>query len=231
MEITLEKIELVKDRTGVSYREAKDALEKTEGNVVDAIIMIEDNIDDISAGGDGVVNGVIDNIKACIRKGNASRLVIKKDGEIIMNLPVNVGLIGTVLFPWAAIAATIAAFGTKCSIELFDDKGETIDVSAKAQGAYETVKNKGGVIFDEAKDKSADLFEYAKDKGGDAISVAKDKGIDVLNAAKEKGMEAYDTAKDIAKSAVNKDGDAQTTDFGDFDLSDLDLSELERDDE
>ena len=29
MEITLEKIELVKDRTGVTYKEAKEALEKT----------------------------------------------------------------------------------------------------------------------------------------------------------------------------------------------------------
>ena len=34
MEITLEKIELVKDRTGVSYKEAKEALEFAGGNVV-----------------------------------------------------------------------------------------------------------------------------------------------------------------------------------------------------
>ena len=33
MEITLEKIELVKDRTGVSYKEAKEALEAAEGSV------------------------------------------------------------------------------------------------------------------------------------------------------------------------------------------------------
>ena len=46
MEITLEKIELVKDRTGVGYKEAKDALEKTDGSVVDAIILIEETIDD-----------------------------------------------------------------------------------------------------------------------------------------------------------------------------------------
>ena len=45
MEITLEKIELVKDRTGVTYREAKEALEQSEGNVVDAIIAIEETID------------------------------------------------------------------------------------------------------------------------------------------------------------------------------------------
>ena len=41
MEITLEKIELVKDRTGVSYREAKSALEEANGSVDDAIIVIE----------------------------------------------------------------------------------------------------------------------------------------------------------------------------------------------
>ena len=34
MEITLEKIELVKDRTGVTYAEAKQALEETDGSVV-----------------------------------------------------------------------------------------------------------------------------------------------------------------------------------------------------
>ena len=44
MEITLEKIELVKDRTGVTYAEAKAALEEAEGSVVDAIISIEETI-------------------------------------------------------------------------------------------------------------------------------------------------------------------------------------------
>ena len=45
MEITLEKIELVKDRTGVTYREAKEALEAAGGSVVDAIIDIEESAD------------------------------------------------------------------------------------------------------------------------------------------------------------------------------------------
>ncbi len=45
MEITLEKIELVKDRTGVNYREAKEALEEANGSVVDAIINIEESMD------------------------------------------------------------------------------------------------------------------------------------------------------------------------------------------
>ena len=44
MEITLEKIELVKDRTGATYNEAKEALEASNGSVVDAIIAIEEDI-------------------------------------------------------------------------------------------------------------------------------------------------------------------------------------------
>ena len=39
MEITLEKIELVKDRTGVTYAEAKAALEEADGSVVNAGIV------------------------------------------------------------------------------------------------------------------------------------------------------------------------------------------------
>ena len=232
MEITLEKIELVKDRTGVSYREAKDALEKTDGNVVDAIILIEDNIDEGPAANDSKVAGVIDWIKAAVKKGNVSKIVIRKDEEVIMNLPLSIGVLGTVLFPWAAIAATVAAFGTKCKIELFDDKGEVVDVSEKASEAFDLAKSKGGVLVDEVKDKGGDLFEYAKDKGGDAFEYAKDKGGDVFEYAKDKGKDVLSVAKDTAKNVMAKDGEGEImTDFGDLDLSDLDLSELERDDE
>lgn len=65
MEITLEKIELVKDRTGVSYREAKSALEEANGSVVDAIIFIEENI--------GTEDSDADNLY-----GNELSLVLKR---------------------------------------------------------------------------------------------------------------------------------------------------------
>ena len=41
MEVTLEKIDMIKERTKVSYKEAKEALEKCNGNIVDALIYIE----------------------------------------------------------------------------------------------------------------------------------------------------------------------------------------------
>ncbi|MCR4804833.1 MAG: DUF4342 domain-containing protein, partial [Clostridia bacterium] len=146
MEITLEKIELVKDRTGVGYKEAKEALEKTEGSVVDAIILIEDTIDESSKEGEKKNIAIMDAIKDAVHKGNVSKIVIKKGEEIIMNLPVNIGIIGTVLFPWAAIGGCIAALGTKCSIELVKEDGSVVNVSEKATSAFETVKDKSSVL-------------------------------------------------------------------------------------
>src|SRR5665647_176252 len=98
MEITLEKIELVKDRTGVTYKEAKEALEAADGSVVDAIIRIEENIDFMPSGKIGnSTSAVIDKIKEAIKKGNVAKIVVKKDGDIVLNLPVNIGILGTVL--------------------------------------------------------------------------------------------------------------------------------------
>ena len=41
MSITLEKIDHIRERANVSYTEAKEALEKTDGNMIDAIILLE----------------------------------------------------------------------------------------------------------------------------------------------------------------------------------------------
>ena len=41
MEISLEQVDKVIERTGVTYKEAKEALEVTEGDVLEAIIYIE----------------------------------------------------------------------------------------------------------------------------------------------------------------------------------------------
>ena len=42
MDITLEKVDQVRERTGVSYAEAKNALEISNGDVLNAIILLEE---------------------------------------------------------------------------------------------------------------------------------------------------------------------------------------------
>jgi len=165
MEITLEKIELVKDRTGVSYKEAKEALEANEGSVVDAIIQIEESIGEKSrckmAEGS---HRVVEKIKELVKKGNVSKIVIKKDEEVLLNLPLNVGIVGTVIAPWAAVLGVIAAFGTRCVIELVKDDGSIVDISEMASDTIDEVVEKGTVIADEVKNKGADVISSVKNK-------------------------------------------------------------------
>ncbi|MFV0518620.1 MAG: DUF4342 domain-containing protein [Aminipila sp.] len=174
MEITLEKIELVKDRTGVSYKEAKEALEAANGSVVDAIINIEESIDEKGKSKIGESSTqIVEKIKEAVRKGNVSKIVVKKDEEVILNLPVNIGIVGTVLAPWAALAGAIAAFGTKCVIELIKDDGAIIDISEMANDTFEDIVEKGTVIAEEVKVKGSDVYNSVKNKTSDALNKAK----------------------------------------------------------
>lgn len=208
MEITLEKIELVKDRTGVSYREAKEALEKANGSVVDAIIDIEESIDDLHAGKEkreGIA--VVNKLKELIKKGNVSKILIKKDDEVILNLPVNFGIVAGVVAPWAAIIGVIAAFGTKCVIEVVKDDGSIIDISEMTNETIEAAMEKGAVFADELKSKSAYVYETVKEKGG----------------------EAYEAVK--GKAAERAERRAEAFDFGDEDLEDEDFCCSQADEE
>ena len=129
MEITLEKIELVKDRTGVSYKEAKEALEAADGSVVDAIISIEESIDIKAKSKLGEQSAIIvEKIKSAIRKGNVSKIIVRKgDDVLLLTRKRQHHRFG--LGPWAAVAGVIAIFGTKCTIELVKDNGEVVDIS------------------------------------------------------------------------------------------------------
>jgi len=205
MEITLEKIELVKDRTGVSYKEAKEALEAADGSVVDAIISIEESIDIKSKSKLKEQSEVIaEKLKNAIRKGNVSKIIVRKGDDVILNLPVNVGIIGSVLAPWAAVAGVIAIFGTKCTVELVKDNGEVVDISGIASDTFENVVEKGAVIADEVMEKSSDVFENVKSKANEAISkaVKKESGQD-----EELDDDAEDDAEDGAEASDKEDAE------------------------
>ena len=171
MEISLEKIELVKDRTGVNYKEAKDALIKAEGSVVDAIIMIEDEIDIApkSKAADQV-SQMIENVKQLIHKGNVSKIVIRREEEVILNIPVNLGIVGAVWLFWPTVVATIAALGMKCTIELIKDDGEVVSISEKAAETFGGVKENCSVIADDLREKSGEALSQVREKASDVIS-------------------------------------------------------------
>ena len=207
MEISLEKIELVKDRTGVNYKEAKDALIKADGSVVDAIIMIEDEIDlaPKSKAGDQASH-LIDRLKQLIKKGNVSRIVVKKDEEVILNIPVNLGIVGAVWVFWPTLAATVVALGMKCTIELIKDNGEVVNLSDKAVDTFGDVKENCSVIADDL-----------KGKGGEAFTQVKDKAASAINKAKAGAEEIEEDIDDLIDCVADDDIDIDIDDDDDYD--------------
>ena len=199
MEITLERIELVKDRTGVTYAEAKKALEEADGSVVDAIIAIEETVNsgDKGRGFGEKGEALFTSLKNLVKKGNVAKIQVKKDDDIVLNVPVNAGIVGICIAPLASVVAIVAAFGFKCVIEVVKTDGTIIDVSdavtEKVAGAaefgsdkFEDLKGKAGEYYGKAKDKAedlkeSDLYEKAKDKA----EILKDKAEDLKDKAED----------------------------------------------
>ena len=84
----LEKVDIIKDRTGVTYREAKEALDLNDGDVVKALIYLEDNKKTWTESVNVAGADLIDKVKEIVKKGNVNKIRIKKDNKVIMDIPV-----------------------------------------------------------------------------------------------------------------------------------------------
>ena len=191
MEITLEKIEIVKDRTGSTYAEAKAALEAAEGSVVDAIIAIAGKMNeehDKVDGGSLKDSPIFAKMKEIVDKGNVSRILITKNEKTIVNFPVTAGVIGAVLVPWGAILGIVAALGAQCSIDFVDAEGKVIDIDGKVIGAYD--KARGNVLKSVDKAQETLNKETLDDLMNTIDSFAKKAGKTVKELIKE-ASEAY----------------------------------------
>ncbi|MGP1598474.1 DUF4342 domain-containing protein [Peptoanaerobacter stomatis] len=151
--ITLEKIDQIVERTGVSYAQAKEALEKAEGDVVEAIIYIEQSSARFSKSvSDSFMlkkDEVIETLKDLIQKGNVTKIIIEKDDKKVLEVPVNIALsagvlslfLGTLLIPVVAVIGTGMYIGN-FRIKVINDDGSEIDVNEETQRRLLELKNK-----------------------------------------------------------------------------------------
>ena len=79
---------------------------------------------------------MVSKIKEIVEEGNVNRIRIRKDDTIILNIPLSVGLIGTVLglaaAPWAVILGAISTVGFKCTVEIVKKDGTIPVIHSKA---------------------------------------------------------------------------------------------------
>lgn len=124
-EITLEKIDLLRERAGLSYREAKEALEKSDGNVVEALIDLDEKkqtrwTEEFSVKS----TEVIDKVKELLHEGNINKIRVKHDGKTLVEIPVALGAIGAIALPQVAALGVLVAVFKRCTIEVIRGEGE-----------------------------------------------------------------------------------------------------------
>lgn len=160
----LEMVEKLREKANVSYEEASAALEKCNWDLLDALLMLEGegrlNRDSASPkkeeyttrvqpkaekkAGHGGFAMLMRGLAQVIRRLNSVQLLIKKNNEVRLELPMSVVLLLVVISIWAvAIAAVVSMFfGYRFAVKglSFDDSvnaamdkaGTFVDDVAKA---------------------------------------------------------------------------------------------------
>lgn len=162
--ITLEKVDMVIERTRTSYEMAKNALEASNGDVLEAIIYIERLRKECEEKSNSESPMTIDELKSwfkeVIEKGNVTRIKIKKDDAELIDIPVNAGIavgVIAIIMPAVLAAGVIAAIATKITIEITREDGTVEVVNKYVSDIKSEVKSKASIIANKIKNKVSDV--------------------------------------------------------------------------
>ncbi|ADL51067.1 DUF4342 domain-containing protein [Clostridium cellulovorans] len=151
--ITIEKIDELRARVNVTYEEAKEALENTNGDILEAIIYIEKKNKSLSivekkqeeSGEAKVSEGFACFIKWCksvIKKGNRNKFVIKKKEQTVLKFPITLMVLAVFFAPYIVVPLLIIALFTG---HQFLFSGEDVE------------KTKANVVMDKASQFAEDI--------------------------------------------------------------------------
>ena len=153
-----EQVDKLRERADVSYEEAKSALERCNGDILEAMILLEREGKTRTAEpgcfstargategrGQRAVQTFREKLRALIHKGKVNHLVVERRGERILKIPV-LAMILILILTWhvALIAFVISLFlECKYSFEGQDEMKTANDVFSKAGDIADTVKDK-----------------------------------------------------------------------------------------
>jgi gas vesicle protein len=189
----LKKIDEIVNRTYVSYETAKQALEDADGDILEAVILIENKNKSFSSS-DAKMKGeqILEEIKKVLKKGNATKITIKKNNETIVNIPITAGVVGVMLAPFLATAGVTAALLTQCSVEILQEDGNVIDVNEKVEEGMKGVKRKA----EEMKDTFSESANDMKNSFSEGANEMKDTFSESANEMKNTISEGAENIKD-----------------------------------
>jgi hypothetical protein len=112
MTVRMENIDELRRRTNVSYEAAKDALEKCNDDILEALLYLEKHNMVKPAAACENKESLWDKFKKLVRKGNNTRFIIHKKEVNILSLPVTLAVIITVIAPYVTFIGLIVALFT-----------------------------------------------------------------------------------------------------------------------
>ena len=78
------------------------------------------------------VQSTVEKVKELVKKGNVSRIVVKRKDTEILNIPVNVGVVGAAVglaaAKWVLLASVLATVGFGCVVEIVKAEGDVVNV-------------------------------------------------------------------------------------------------------
>jgi len=112
----LEKIDLIRERMGVSYAKAKEALDAAGGDVVQALINLEASErvrrETFQVSG----SELVEKVRHLLHESTVRKVVVKTGDRTLFEIPVAVGAIGALVLPTLAALGVVAAMVTQASI-------------------------------------------------------------------------------------------------------------------
>ena len=128
--ITLEQIDTIMERANVSYSEAKSALEQTNGDIVAALLKLEED-KKIKSTTEAFKekNNYGKRFKSFIQDLNKSSFTLQKDTHTYINIPLAFAIVLFILsLPFSLIALILSlALGVKMNIEGKEDISQKIN--------------------------------------------------------------------------------------------------------
>ncbi len=150
MAVDLDLIEKLRERADVSYEEAKAALEKFDGDIVEALIYLEQQ-NKMKKPPKDICKGFMAKAKKILKTCNQTRLVISKYNGIVLNISLTIAILFTIIVPPLAIIALLAALLTGHRIRVEKPGGDEMKINKTLEDISTAVSNMGSQMADAIK--------------------------------------------------------------------------------
>ncbi len=141
MQIPLEKIDRLRERAGIGYREAKYVLEQVDGDLVEALIYLEEKRGEARDRFSSWPRDISKQLRRFVAGLHRTRFRVKVKDNTLVELPATYGALGAALFPKIAAIGLIGVLFSEGSIEI---KGGPGSGSAEDESpGKENLDNKG----------------------------------------------------------------------------------------